>query len=170
MGGEHRLATRAPGGEALREFDRYSTQAQRALQADMEGALGASVEFDAQARALYATDASNYRQVPIAVVYPRSRDEVVEAVRICRENDAPIVSRGGGTSLAGQACNVAVCIDFSRHLHHVVEIDAEARLARVEPGCILDRLNEAAAPHGLIFGPDPATHSRNTLGGMIGND
>jgi len=170
MGGEHRLATRAPGGEVLREFDRYSTQAQRALQADMEGALGASVEFDAQARALYATDASNYRQVPIAVVYPRSRDEVVEAVRICRENDAPIVSRGGGTSLAGQACNVAVCIDFSRHLHHVVEIDPEARLARVEPGCILDRLNEAAAPHGLTFGPDPATHSRNTLGGMIGND
>ncbi|MGN6848928.1 MAG: FAD-binding and (Fe-S)-binding domain-containing protein [Sphingomicrobium sp.] len=170
MDGEPRLATRAPDGQVLREWDRYSDRAARALKADMERALGASVEFDAQGQALYATDASNYRQVPIGVVYPRSRDEVVEAVRICREHDAPIVSRGGGTSLAGQACNVAMCIDFSRHLHHVVEIDPHARIARVEPGCILDRLNEAAAPHGLTFGPDPATHSRNTLGGMIGND
>jgi FAD/FMN-containing dehydrogenase/Fe-S oxidoreductase len=108
--------------------------------------------------------------VPIGLVYPRSKAEAVEAVRICREHDAPIVARGGGTSLAGQACNVAVCIDFSRHLHHVLEVDAHASAARVEPGCILDRLNEAAAPHGLTFGPDPATHSRNTLGGMIGND
>ncbi|HEX5237622.1 MAG TPA: FAD-binding and (Fe-S)-binding domain-containing protein [Sphingomicrobium sp.] len=170
MPGEPRLATRAPDGQVLREWDRYPADAARALQADLERALGSSVEFDAQAKALYATDASNYRQVPIGVVYPRSRDEVVEAVRICREHDAPIVSRGGGTSLAGQSCNVAVCIDFSRHLHHVIEIDPDAGLARVEPGCILDRLNEAAAAHGLKFGPDPATHSRNTLGGMIGND
>jgi FAD/FMN-containing dehydrogenase/Fe-S oxidoreductase len=170
MDGEPRLATRAPEGQVLREWDRYPAEAARALGAHLQRSLGKSVEFGAQARALYATDASNYRQVPIGLVYPRSRDEVVEAVRICREHDAPIVSRGGGTSLAGQSCNVAVCIDFSRHLHHVLEIDPGARLARVEPGCILDRLNDAAAAHELKFGPDPATHSRNTLGGMIGND
>ncbi|HEX5258751.1 MAG TPA: FAD-binding and (Fe-S)-binding domain-containing protein [Sphingomicrobium sp.] len=167
---EPRLETRAPDGQVLLEWDRYSADAARALKSDLERALGPSVDFGAQAKALYATDASNYRQVPIGVVYPRSRDEVVEAVRIARDHDAPIVARGGGTSLAGQACNVALCVDFSRHLHHVLEIDLVQRLARVEPGCILDRLNEAAAPHGLTFGPDPATHSRNTLGGMIGND
>jgi len=170
MHGEPRLATRAPDGQVLREWDRYSADAARALKADFEHALGASVDFGAQAKALYATDASNYRQVPIGVVYPRSRDEVIEAVRICRAHDAPIVARGGGTSLAGQGCNVAVCIDFSRHLHRVIEVDPDSRLARVEPGCILDRLQEAAKPHCLMFGPDPATHDHNTLGGMIGND
>ena len=141
-----------------------------ALESDLRRALGGGVDFGAQAKALYATDASNYRQVPIGLVYPRSRDEVVEAVRIAREHDAPIVARGGGTSLAGQGCNAALCIDFSRYLDRVLEIDAENRLARVEPGCILDRLRDAAAPHGLTFGPDPATHDHNTLGGMIGND
>ena len=170
MDGEPRLATRAPDGQVLREWDRYSADAARALHADLERALGACVDFSAQGKALYATDASNYRQVPIGVVFPRSRDEVVEAARIAREHEAPIVARGGGTSLAGQGCNVALCIDFSRHLHHVVEIDPDAGLARVEPGCILDRLRDAAAPHALTFGPDPATHDHNTLGGMIGND
>jgi FAD/FMN-containing dehydrogenase len=170
MGSEPRLATRAPDGQILLEFDRYSAEAGRALQADLERALGTSVDFSAQARALYATDASNYRQVPLGLVFARSRDEVIETVRICREHDAPILSRGGGTSLAGQGCNVAVCIDFSRHLHRVIEVDPDRSTARVEPGCILDRLQDAAKPHGLMFGPDPATHSRNTLGGMIGND
>ena len=170
MAGEPRLATRAPDGQVLLEYDRYPAEAARALHADLERALGGSVDFGAQAKALYATDASNYSQVPIGVVYPRTRDEAVEAVRIAREHDAPIVARGGGTSLAGQGCNVALCIDFSRHLHHVIDIDPDARTARVEPGCILDRLQDAARPHGLMFGPDPATHDHNTLGGMIGND
>ena len=133
MNREPRLATRAPDGQVLREWDRYSAEAARALQADMERALGYAAEFDPQAKALYATDASNYRQVPLGVVYPRSRDEVVEAVRICREHEAPIVARGGGTSLAGQGCNVAVCIDFSRHLHHVIEIDPVQRLRGSSP-------------------------------------
>jgi len=167
---EPRLATRAPDGQVLRESDRFSADAARALKADLERALGSCVDFDAQAKALYATDASNYRQVPIGVVSPRTREEVIEAIRICREHDAPIVARGGGTSLAGQGCNVAVCIDFSRHLHRVIEIDPVKRLARVEPGCILDKLRDAAAPAGLTFGPDPATHDHNTFGGMIGND
>ncbi|HEY8434322.1 MAG TPA: FAD-binding and (Fe-S)-binding domain-containing protein [Sphingomicrobium sp.] len=167
---EPRLATRAPDGQVLREWDLYSADAARALRADLERALGSAVDFTAQAKALYATDASNYRQVPIGIVYPHDRDEVVETIRICRQHDAPIVARGGGTSLAGQGCNVAVCIDFSRHLHRVIEIDPVERRARVEPGCILDRLREAAEPSGLTFGPDPATHDHNTLGGMIGND
>jgi FAD/FMN-containing dehydrogenase/Fe-S oxidoreductase len=141
-----------------------------ALEHDLRRALGGGVDFGAQAKALYATDASNYRQVPIGLVYPRSREEVVEAVRVAREHDAPIVARGGGTSLAGQGCNAALCIDFSRYLHRVLEIDPENRLARVEPGCILDTLRDAAAAYGLTFGPDPATHDHNTLGGMIGND
>ena len=167
---EPRLATRAPDGRILLEFDRYSAEAARSLEADLKRALGPSVDFTQQARALYATDASNYRQVPLGLVYPRNRDEAIEAVRICRDNEAPILARGGGTSLAGQGCNVAVCVDFSRHMHRVLEIDSGARLARVEPGCILDRLQEAAKPFELMFGPDPATHDHNTLGGMIGND
>jgi hypothetical protein len=113
MPGEPRLATRAPDGQVLLEYDRFPADAARGLEADLKRALGGSLDFSAQARALYATDASNYRQVPIGLVTPRSRDEVVEALRICREHDAPILSRGGGTSLAGQGCNVAVCIDFS---------------------------------------------------------
>ncbi|GAO38459.1 putative oxidoreductase [Sphingomonas changbaiensis NBRC 104936] len=141
-----------------------------ALEQDLRRALGDAVDFSAQARALYATDASNYRQVPIGLVSPRNRDEVIETVRICREHDAPILPRGGGTSLAGQGCNAAVTIDFSRHLHRVVGIDPAARRATVEPGCILDRLCDEAKGHGLTFGPDPATHDHNTLGGMIGND
>ena len=170
MPGEPRLATRAPDGQVLREYDRYSSEAALALGADLHRSLGTAVDFTPQARALYATDASNYRQVPIGVVCPRNRDEAVETVRLCREHEAPIVARGGGTSLAGQGCNVAVCIDFSRHMHDIVEVDLERKHARVEPGCILDKLREAAAVHGLTFGPDPATHDHNTLGGMVGND
>ena len=148
-----------PGADAARDLD-----------ADLRRALRCEVDFSAGTRAMFATDASNYRQPPICVVTPRSRDDVVETVRICRRHDAPLLPRGGGTSLAGQGCNAAVVIDFSRHLDSVLEIDPEGRLARVEPGCILDRLRDAAQIHGLTFGPDPATHSRNTLGGMIGND
>ena len=170
MDGEPRLATHAPDGQVLLEYDRYSTEAALALGANLHRALGTVVDFTPQARALYATDASNYRQVPIGVVCPRSRDEVVETGRICRTHDAPIVARGGGTSLAGQGCNVALCIDFSRHLHGIIALDPEARRATVEPGCILDKLRDAAAPHRLTFGPDPATHDHNTLGGMVGND
>ncbi|HEU4970226.1 FAD-binding oxidoreductase, partial [Sphingomonas sp.] len=121
----------------------------RGLERALTHALGDAVDFSAQARALFATDASNYRQVPIGLVAPRNRDEVIETVRICRDHGAPILPRGGGTSLAGQGCNAAVTIDFSRHLHHVIEIDPAARRAKVEPGCILDRLRDAATPHGL---------------------
>ncbi|HJW14391.1 MAG TPA: FAD-binding and (Fe-S)-binding domain-containing protein, partial [Thermoanaerobaculia bacterium] len=141
----------------------------RGLQEKLKNAIRGEVRFDAKARALYSTDASNYRQVPIGVVLPRDRDDVLEILRLCREFGAPVLSRGGGTSLAGQSCNVAVVLDMSRHFNRILEVDP-AGFARVEPGVILDDLRRAAQPHGLTFGPDPATHEHCTLGGMIGND
>ncbi|HSE38305.1 MAG TPA: FAD-binding oxidoreductase, partial [Blastocatellia bacterium] len=128
------------------------------------------MRFDNGSRALYATDASNYRQIPIGVVIPKSIEDVVETIAACRRYNAPILSRGGGTSLAGQCCNVAVVMDFSKYLNRVLEVDPIRKLARVEPGCVLDTLRNAAEEYQLTFGPDPATHSHNTLGGMIGND
>lgn len=151
-------------------FEPMAEGAAAALQAELKSALSCRVDFGPQARALFATDASNYRQAPIGLVEPRTREDVIEAVRVCRAHGAPIVARGGGTSLAGQACNAAVMIDFSRHMTRIIEIDPERQIARVEPGCILDALRDAAEEHGLTFGPDPATHDHNTLGGMIGNN
>ena len=132
--------------------------------------IAGEVRFDDGARAAWSTDASNYRHVPIGVVLPRTADDVIATVALCRKYDVPITTRGGGTSLAGQACNVAVIIDCSKHFNRVIEIDPARRIARVEPGCNLDTLRNRAKEFGLTFGPDPATHSRNTLGGMIGNN
>jgi FAD/FMN-containing dehydrogenase/Fe-S oxidoreductase len=128
------------------------------------------VRFDRSARALYATDGSNYRQVPIGVVIPRDNDDVIASVALCREFNAPLLCRGGGTSLAGQCCNVAVVLDFSKYMAKILEIDPARRIARVQPGVVLDTLRAAAEKHHLTFGPDPATHDRCTLGGMIGNN
>ncbi|HEY9724044.1 MAG TPA: FAD-binding oxidoreductase, partial [Oscillatoriaceae cyanobacterium] len=141
-----------------------------ALVADLKRAIKGEVRFDDGSRALYATDASNYRQLPIGVVLPRDKHDVIQAIAVCRRHGAPITNRGGGTSLAGQTCNTAVILDFSKYMNHVLEIDAEARWARVQPGTILDDLRAAAEKHGLTFGPDPATHDHCTLGGMMGND
>jgi FAD/FMN-containing dehydrogenase/Fe-S oxidoreductase len=137
----------------------------RRLASEIDG----DVRFDRGARALYATDASNYRQVPIGVVVPRTIDAVVATVALCREHGAPLFARGGGTSLAGQTCNEAVVIDTSRHLTRV-EIDAATRTAWVEPGCTMIALRKAANAAGLDFGPDPSTKDRCTLGGMLGNN
>ncbi|HVI10350.1 MAG TPA: FAD-linked oxidase C-terminal domain-containing protein [Candidatus Binatia bacterium] len=128
------------------------------------------MRFDRGARAMYATDGSNYRQVPIGVVLPRDANDVIAAVSVCREFGAPLLCRGGGTSLAGQCCNVAVVLDFSRYMNRILEIDPERRIARVQPGVVLDNLRAAAEKHHLTFAPDPATHDRCTLGGMIGNN
>jgi FAD/FMN-containing dehydrogenase/Fe-S oxidoreductase len=141
-----------------------------ALAQELGVTVQGEVRFDSTYRGLYATDASNYRQVPIGVVFPRSKEDVVRAVAACRRHGAPILGRGGGTSLAGQACNAAVVLDFTRHMHRVLEVDAERGLARVEPGCVLDDLRAAAREHGLTFGPDPSTHDHCSLGGMIGNN
>ena len=143
----------------------------RELARDLNGAVEGEVRFSPTDRALYATGGSNYRQLPIGVVIPRTLDDVVAAVETCRAHGAPIVSRGGGTSLAGQCCNVAVLIDFSKYLNRVLEIDPERRVARVQPGTILDDLRgQAEREHGLTYGPDPSTHTHCTLGGMIGNN
>ncbi len=128
------------------------------------------VRFDNGSRALYATDGSNYRQVPIGVVLPRDADDVIAAIAVCREFGAPLLCRGGGTSLAGQCCNVAVVLDFSRHMTNILEIDPARRIARVQPGVVLDHLRNAAEKHHLTFAPDPASHDRCTIGGMIGNN
>ncbi len=141
-----------------------------ALAAALRARIEGEVRFDDGSRALYATDSSNYRQVPIGVVVPRTVDDVVATVEVARRFGAPILARGGGTSLAGECCNVAVVLDCSKYLNRVLEIDEEEGWARVEPGIVLDDLRAAAAPYGLWFGPDPATHTHNTLGGMIGNN
>lgn len=140
------------------------------LEAALAAALRGEVRFDDGSRALYATDSSNYRQLPIGVVVPRDIDDVVATLALCRRHRAPVLARGGGTSLAGQCCNEAVVIDVSKYLNRVVALDAERRLATVEPGCNLDALRDAAEVHRLTFGPDPSTHNRNTLGGMLGNN
>jgi len=132
--------------------------------------VSGDVRFDDGSRALYATDGSNYRQVPIGVVLPRDIDDVIATISLAREYGAPILCRGGGTSLAGQCCNVAVVLDFTKYMDAILEIDPERRIARVQPGVVLDRLRNAAEKHQLTFGPDPASHDRCTLGGMIGNN
>ncbi|MFZ0771661.1 MAG: FAD-linked oxidase C-terminal domain-containing protein [Candidatus Sulfotelmatobacter sp.] len=141
-----------------------------ALRAQISGGSGGDVRFDRGTRALYSTDGSNYRQVPIGVVLPRDTDDVLATVALCREFGAPLLCRGGGTSLAGQCCNVAVILDFSKYMARILEIDPARRIARVQPGVVLDHLRAAAEKHHLTFAPDPASHDRCTLGGMIGNN
>src|SRR6266851_8467651 len=140
------------------------------LAQSLRASIRGEVRFDNGSRALYATDGSNYRQVPIGVVLPRDVDGVLTTVSLCREHSAPLLCRGGGTSLAGQCCNVAVILDFSKYMAEILDLDPERRIARVQPGVILDHLRSAAEKHNLTFGPDPASHSRCTLGGMIGNN
>ncbi|MFF8478131.1 FAD-binding and (Fe-S)-binding domain-containing protein [Streptomyces sp. NPDC015414] len=140
------------------------------LAAELRGAVRGEVGFDTTSRALVTMDASNYRRVPAGVVAPRDAADVAAALEVCRARGVPVVARGGGTSIAGQATGTGVVLDFARHMNGLLELDPGTRTAVVQPGLVLDRLQEAAAPHGLRFGPDPATHSRCTLGGMIGNN
>jgi FAD/FMN-containing dehydrogenase/Fe-S oxidoreductase len=155
--------------------DRFSatkaeTKSAIALERDLRKAIRGEVRFDDGSRALYSTDSSNYRQAPIGVVIPRNKEDVEITVALCRKHGIPITGRGGGTSLAGQCCNVSVIIDFSKYMYHLVELNPERKLARVQPGMIYDDLNRTAAHHQLAFGPDPSTHSHCTIGGMIGNN
>ncbi|MGH8717757.1 MAG: FAD-binding and (Fe-S)-binding domain-containing protein [Burkholderiales bacterium] len=140
------------------------------LAEELRRTISGEVRFDSGSRALYSTDASNYRQVPIGVVIPRSTEDIIETVNHCRTYEVPILMRGAGTSLAGQACNIAVVLDTSKYLNRVLYLDAERKIAHVEPGVVCDALNRAAASEALTFGPDPSTRNRCTLGGMIGNN
>ncbi|GAB0104263.1 hypothetical protein JMUB6875_32370 [Nocardia sp. JMUB6875] len=119
--------------------------------------VAGEVRFDAGSRAAYSTDASNYRVLPLGVVVPRTPEDAVRTIEVCRAHDMPVLSRGGGTSLAGQCCNAAIVLDWSKYCDRVVSIDPAARTAVVEPGIALDRLNAALRPHGLMVGPKPAT-------------
>ncbi|MFF8588910.1 FAD-binding and (Fe-S)-binding domain-containing protein [Streptomyces althioticus] len=143
---------------------------QRELAAALRGAVRGEVDLGVTARALTTMDASNYRRVPLGVVAPRDADDVAAALAVCREHGVPVVPRGGGTSIAGQATGTGIVLDFTRHMNRLLSLDPGAGTAVVQPGLVLDRLQEAAAPHGLRFGPDPSTHGRCTLGGMIGNN
>jgi FAD/FMN-containing dehydrogenase/Fe-S oxidoreductase len=151
-------------------LDHESFSAQRELESILKKNLRGEVHFDAASRALYAADASNYRQLPIAVVCPRDTEDVEAALAACWSTGAAVLPRGAGTSLAGQCVNVAVVFDYSRHMNALISLDAKAKLAHVEPGLVLDRLRDAAETYHLTYAPDPATHSRCTLGGMIGNN
>ncbi|MFE9003692.1 FAD-binding and (Fe-S)-binding domain-containing protein [Streptomyces sp. NPDC007875] len=140
------------------------------LEQALRRAVRGDVSFDTASRALMTMDASNYRRVPDGVVAPRDADDVAAALAVCRERGVPVVARGAGTSIAGQATGLGVVLDFTRHMRGIVSLDPERRTAVVQPGVILDDLRTAAGAHGLTFGPDPSTHSRCTLGGMIGNN
>lgn len=141
-----------------------------ALEADLKQRLGTAVRFDEAHRATYAVDASLYRQVPIGVVVPRTMDDFIAGVEICQRHRAPILMRGGGTSMNGQTVNVAVVFDLSAFCNRILELDPVHRTALVEPGVICDRLRDEAELHGLTFAPDPSTHSRCTIGGMVANN
>jgi FAD/FMN-containing dehydrogenase/Fe-S oxidoreductase len=140
------------------------------LERDLAASVDGEVRFDAGTRGAYSTDGSNFRQVPIGVVLPRTVEAGAAAVAVGRAHGVPLLSRGGGTSLAGQCTNTAVVIDWSKYCHRVLDVDAEQRTCVVEPGIVLDVLNDQLKPAGLRFGPEPATHMNCTLGGMIGNN
>jgi FAD/FMN-containing dehydrogenase/Fe-S oxidoreductase len=140
------------------------------LETELKRVVKGEVRFDRGSRALYSSDGSNYRQIPIGLVVPRDDDDVIATVAACRKFGAPVLPRGAGTSLAGQTCNVAVILDFTKYMNKILEIDPAGRFARVQPGVVLDTLRSRAEKNQLTFGPDPSTHSRCTLGGMIGNN
>ena len=164
------------GRRALKKASRVATPfagsaaVMQALEADLRSHVRGEVRFDSGSKALYAADASNYRQVPLAVVVPADVDDLLSTLAACRRNDVPFLARGGGTSQNGQCVNVAVVADASKYVNRVVSVDPLARVAIVEPGVVCDTLRDAAEQHGLTFAPDPATHSRCTLGGMIANN
>ena len=158
------ISKTANGG--TKKFSLDALALEHELRANIEG----DVQFDKGTRALYAAAGGNYRQVPIGVVVPRTERDIVNIIATCRRYSAPVLARGGGTSLAGQACNVAVVIDVSQYLRNILHLDPAAKLARVQPGVVLDDLRNAAEKYHLTFAPDPSTHTHCTLGGMIGNN
>jgi FAD/FMN-containing dehydrogenase/Fe-S oxidoreductase len=140
------------------------------LEKELRISIRGEVRFSDGDRALYSTDSSNYRQIPIGVVIPRDKHDVIQTVAVCRRYGAPITGRGGGTSLAGQCCNVAVIIDFTKYMNRVLKVDPERKLVRVEPGIVCDEMQKSLKPYQLVWGPAPATHNHCALGGMLGNN
>lgn len=169
---ERRLQPRISGGiSALARVEqRHARDAARDLAAVLRRNTRAEVRFDTASRALYATDLSIYRQIPVGVVIPRGVEDVIAMVAACRERSIPILGRGCGTSLSGQTCNVAVVIDFSKYMNRILATDPDSKTMRVEPGVINDQVREEAKRYGLTYAPDPATHKYCTIGGNIGNN
>ena len=145
------------------------TTATGALEAELRRRVQGEVRFDAYSKAMYSTDASIYRMEPVGVVIPRNADDAAAVVEICHRSGMAVLPRGGGTGLAGQTVNHAVVMDFSKYMRGVVEVNAEERWVRAQPGITLDELNHNLRPHDLHFPPDPTTSNRATVGGAIGN-
>src|SRR5215467_10845617 len=164
------MATKFTEVKAANEPQDFPRQQAESLAAELRAAITGEVRFDDGYRALYAVDGSNYRQTPIGVVIPRSIEDVIRTVALARKYQAPLLPRGGGTSLAGQSCNVAVIIDFSKYLNRIIELNPKEKYAWVQPGVVLDHLRKRANQFDLTFGPDPSTHEYCNLGGMIGNN
>lgn len=148
----------------------YPTKRYQALFSTLASSIEGEVDASLSARALYASDASNYRIVPLGVVFPKSEEDVLKTLALARDDGVSIVQRGGGTSTGGQAVGAGIVIDYSRYFDQILDVDPKSQLARVRPGVVLDDLQRHALGHGLRFGPDPSTHDRCTLGGMIGNN
>ncbi|SDK60102.1 FAD-binding and (Fe-S)-binding domain-containing protein [Natronorubrum texcoconense] len=160
-----------PATDERAGYDYVSDDVERPeLVADLRNRIAGDVRFDTYTRQLYATDASAYQETPIGVVFPTTTEDVSSAVSYCAERGIPVLPRGGGTSLAGQAVNEAVVLDFTRHMDDIVSVDPDERRARVQSGVVLEELNETLAGHGLKFAPDPAAGNRSVIGGAIGNN
>ena len=129
-----------------------------------------TLHTDALHRIAYATDASAYREIPLAVAYPATQEELVELIHLARQRGTHLIPRAGGTSIAGQVVGNGIVVDISRHLNHIIEINAAERYAWVEPGVVRDELNLALKPHGLFFSPETSTSNRCCIGGMVGNN
>ncbi len=149
---------------------KHTDNSQSQIATLLKSRLQGDVDFSETGKALYASDASNYRQVPLGVVYPLCIEDIIAAHEVCYQHQIPLLLRGAGTSQNGQCVNIAIILDCSRHLNRVLKIDSALRLAWVEPGVVCDQLKAETEKTGLTFGPDPGTHSRCTLGGMIGNN
>ncbi|HEY7389664.1 MAG TPA: FAD-binding oxidoreductase, partial [Bryobacteraceae bacterium] len=142
----------------------------KSLKRDLSDGIEGEVRFDRGSIALYATDSSNFREIPIGVVIPKTLDDVVETHRLCSRYGAPILNRGGGSSLSGETVNFAVVIDHSKYLTRIGEADTERMLVTVEPGAINEQVNKKIGKKNVLFGPDPSSHAFCTIGGNIGNN
>src|SRR5690606_1874342 len=146
------------------------SEAARALEAELRWRISGEVRFDQYSRMLYSTDASNYQIEPVGVVLPRTVDDVRATIELAAKHGVPILPRGGGSSLAGQTVGAALVVDTSKYLNQILEVDPSARVARVQPGIVLAQLTAKLARYGLMFGPDPASSDRATIGGVVGNN
>ncbi|MDQ2682182.1 MAG: FAD-binding oxidoreductase, partial [Chloroflexota bacterium] len=149
---------------------RGASEAARVLQAELKARISGEVRFDRTSRMLYSTDASNYQIEPIGVVIPKSADDAVGVIELAASHGVPILPRGGGSSLAGQTVGAALVIDFSKYCNRVLDLNLEAGTVTVETGSSLDLLNRQLKANGMMFGPDPSSSNRATIGGVIGNN